>query len=84
LVSLQKRTEEGMKMPCILPDGSITETAKNVLAVARTEKSVEEIAKGSSLPLFRVRSSIRELIDAEFIAEKNGKYLTTEKGKEKI
>jgi len=70
-------------MPCILPDGSVTETAKKVLSAAK-EKSVEEIAKEAGLPLFRVRSSIRELLDAGFAEQKGEKYLTTEKGEAKI
>jgi predicted transcriptional regulator len=71
-------------MPCILPDGSVTESAKKVLSAAMKEKNPEEIAKAAGLPLFRVRSSIRELTEAGFIESRNGKYLTTEGGRKKI
>ncbi|MDY6985344.1 MAG: hypothetical protein SVE93_02930 [Candidatus Thermoplasmatota archaeon] len=71
-------------MPCVLPDGSVAPVAKRILATALQEKSEEEISKLTGIPVYRVRSSIRELLDAGFIEEKGGKYLTTEKGKEKI
>ena len=70
-------------MPCVSPDGTVTETAKKVLSAAVEEKSAEEIAN-TGLPLFRVRSSIRELVDAGLIESRNEKYKTTEKGKTKI
>lgn len=71
-------------MPCVLPDGSVTPTAKKVLSAALQEKSAEEISELTGMPLFRVRSSIRELLNEGLIEEKGGKYLTTDKGKEKI
>jgi len=71
-------------MPCVSPDGSVTESAKKVLSAAAEEKSAEEIAKAAGLPLFRVRSSIRELVDAGLIESRNGTYRTTEQGKVKI
>ncbi len=70
-------------MPCILPDGNVTETAKKVLWAAK-EKTVEEIAKEAGLPLFRIRGSIRELSKAGFVEQKGDKYLTTEEGKTKL
>ncbi len=71
-------------MPCVLPDGSVAPVAKKILSTALQEKSEEEISKLTGIPIYRVRSSIRELLDAGLIEEKGGKYLTTEKGKEKI
>jgi Sugar-specific transcriptional regulator TrmB. len=71
-------------MPCVSPDGSVTESAKRVLLAAVEEKSAEEIAKAAGLPLFRVRGSVRELVDAGLIESRNGTYRTTEQGKVKI
>jgi len=71
-------------MPCILPDGSVTPTAKKVLAVASEAKSAEEIAQATGMPLYRVRSSVRELLEGGLLQEREGKYQITEKGKEKI
>jgi len=70
-------------MPCVLPDGSVTPTAKKVLSTALQEKSAEEISKLTGMPVYRVRSSIRELLNAGLMEEKGGKYLTTDKGKGK-
>jgi predicted transcriptional regulator len=43
-------------------------------------RSPEEIAKGTGLPLFRVRSGLRELSQAGLIVERAGKYEITDKG----
>jgi predicted transcriptional regulator len=43
-------------------------------------KSPEEIAKDTGLPLFRVRSGLRELTQAGLIVERAGKYEITDKG----
>jgi predicted transcriptional regulator len=71
-------------MPCVLPDGSVAPVAKRILSTTLQEKSEEEISKLTGMPIYRVRSSIRELLEAGLMEEKGGKYLTTEKGKEKI
>jgi predicted transcriptional regulator len=71
-------------MPCVLPDGSVTPTAKKVLSAATVANSAEELAKTAGVPIYRVRSSIRELLEAGFLEEKEGRYLTTQKGREKI
>jgi predicted transcriptional regulator len=42
--------------------------------------SAEEIAKSTGLPLFRVRSGLRELTQAGLIVERAGKYEITDKG----
>jgi len=46
--------------------------------------SPEEIAKDAGLPLFRVRSGLRELTQAGLANQKNDKYEITEKGAELI
>jgi predicted transcriptional regulator len=42
--------------------------------------SPEEIAQKSGLPIFRVRSGLRELTQAGLVVEKAGKYEITDKG----
>ena len=71
-------------MACVNPDGSITETAKALLRVLESPLTPEEISRQIGQPLFKVRSSLREMTGAELIKEEEGKYLITEKGKEKI
>ncbi|GAI06469.1 unnamed protein product, partial [marine sediment metagenome] len=52
-------------MACISPDGKPTESgAKMLLALKSGAGSAEEIVASSGLPLFRVRSGLRELTQA--------------------
>jgi len=68
-------------MACINPDGKPTESGSKMLRALKAGlKSPEEIARDSELPLFRVRSGLRELTQAGLIVEKAGKYGITEKG----
>jgi predicted transcriptional regulator len=43
-------------------------------------KSPEEVAQDTGLPLFRVRSGLRELSQAGLVVERAGKYEITDKG----
>ena len=45
-------------------------------------QSIEEIAKDAGLPLFRVRSGLRELKQAGLVKQKNDKYELSAKGVE--
>ena len=70
-------------MPCINPDGTLTLSAKAMLSAVLSPATPEEVAKSTGLPLFRIRSSIREMQEAGLVEEKEGKYLATRIGKEK-
>jgi len=68
-------------MACIRPDGKPTESGTKMLrALQAGLGSPEEIAKSTGLPLFRVRSGLRELAQAGLIVERAGKYEITDKG----
>ena len=70
-------------MACINPDGKPTEAgAKMLRALKSGLSSPEEIAKDAGLPLFRVRSGLRELTQAGLANQNNDRYEITEKGKE--
>jgi len=71
-------------MPCVNPDGSITDSAKALLKVIETPLTAEEISKKAGQPLFKIRSSLREMVGAELIKEEGNKYVISESGKEKI
>jgi predicted transcriptional regulator len=71
-------------MACVNPDGTITESAKALLNVVQNPLTPEDISKKVGQPLFKVRSSLREMAQAELIKEKEGKFIITEKGREKI
>jgi Mn-dependent DtxR family transcriptional regulator len=70
-------------MACVNADGTITATAKALLKSLETALSAEDIARRLGQPLFRVRSSLRELAEAGFVVAQGDKYQTTEEGKKK-
>ncbi len=69
-------------MPCVTPDGKPTTSGKRVLdALKDAALTPEEIARIVGQPLFKVRSSLRELKAAEWLSETEGKYKLTDQGK---
>ncbi|MGB9641271.1 MAG: winged helix-turn-helix domain-containing protein [Anaerolineales bacterium] len=68
-------------MACINPDGTLTPTATLVLTTANHPITVAEISQSSGLPLYQVRSSLRELVANGLLKEENDTYFITEKGK---
>jgi predicted transcriptional regulator len=70
-------------MACISPDGKPTASGGRMLAALKGGAcSAEEVAKSSGLPLFRVRSGLRELEQAGLTSAKGEKYELSPKGKE--
>ncbi len=70
-------------MACISPDGKPTVSGgKMLVALKAGPCSAEEIAKASGLPVFRVRSGLRELEQAGLTDAKGDKYELSPKGKE--
>jgi predicted transcriptional regulator len=71
-------------MACVNPDGTLSESAKALLRALARPSSAEEIAKRVGQPLFKVRSSLRELTAASLIQEEGEKHRITESGKAKL
>jgi len=69
-------------MACVNPDGSLSESAQKLLAVLAEPLSPEDISGKTGQPLFRVRSSLREMVEAGLVSEAGGSYTTTPAGKE--
>jgi predicted transcriptional regulator len=68
-------------MACISPDGKPTESGSKMLrALKAGSGSPEEIASKAGLPLFRVRSGLRELAEAGLASQKGDKYELSEEG----
>jgi len=68
-------------MACISPDGKPTESGSKMLrALQAGLKSPEEIAKDTGLPLFRVRSGLRELTQAGLAKQRDDRYELSEEG----
>jgi len=68
-------------MPCVSPDGKPTLSGMALLNSLKSGAlTPKEIADKTGQPLFKVRSGLRELLNAEFIKEIDDKYGLTEKG----
>lgn len=70
-------------MACVNPDGTISPSAKALLKSLESPLGVEEIAARLGSPLFKVRSSLRELIEARLVEVQGDKYLASEEGRKK-
>ena len=72
-------------MACISPDGKPTESGTKMLRALESGLGTpEEIAKEARLALFKVRSGLRELTQAELANQKGERYELSEKGAELI
>ncbi len=68
-------------MACISPDGKPTATGARMLrAIKPGCETPEEIARETGIPLFRVRSGLRDFTEAGFVILKMDKYKVTDKG----
>lgn len=68
-------------MACIGNHGELTESARRMLATLGISATPEEVAKGTELPLFRVRGGLREMNQAGLVELKEGVYTITEQGR---
>jgi len=71
-------------MACVNPDGTLSSSAKELLKVLNNPITAEEISQKLSRPMFKVRSSLREMLEAKFISSVEDKYVITEEGNKKI
>jgi hypothetical protein len=72
-------------VPCVNPDGKPSATGvKTLTTVSGGAFTPPQIAAATEQPMFRVRSGLRELVNAGFLTESEGKYQLTETGKNSI
>lgn len=71
-------------MPCIDSSGDLTEMARKILAVMAGPVPLEEVAGKADIPLYRVRSAARELVEAGLVEEKDGSYVVSTSGRAAI
>jgi predicted transcriptional regulator len=71
-------------MACVANDGSLTEQAKRMLHLLDSGCSLEEAAAAADLPLFRIRGSVRELVEAGLVEATGAIYRTTAEGRAKL
>ena len=68
-------------MPCVSPDGKPTESGLGMLRALKEDRtSAEAIAAAADMPLYRVRSGLRDLTEAGYVSESDGSYSLTEQG----
>jgi DNA-binding IclR family transcriptional regulator len=70
-------------MACISPDGKPTASGAKMLRALKAKAGpAEEVAQKAGLPLFRVRSGLRELAQAGLVGQKGDSYELTAQGKQ--
>ena len=68
-------------LPCVSPDCKPTKSGLATLnSIKKGASSPKEIADATSQPLFRVRSGLRELVNAGFVELSEEKYRLTDEG----
>ena len=67
-------------MACINPDGTLTEAAVAMMTVIENHHSLEEVAGVSGIPLYLVRATTRDLINAGLAVERNALFYLTDDG----
>ena len=71
-------------MACIKPDGTIEPAARAMLHALRTPRTPDELAQEIKYPLYRVRSTLRELAEHGLAYEDGGRFTLTSAGKERV
>lgn len=72
-------------MPCISADGTLTVAARKVMTAMQSPIPLEGAANASGLPLYQIRSSVRELIQAGLVEVlDDGRHVLTEAGRQKL
>jgi len=72
-------------MACIDANGTLTPTGMALLqALAKEPMSPQDVASNLGHPIFRVRGSLRELTEANYIEEDGGLFKLTQAGEGKL
>lgn len=64
-------------MACLNPDGQLTEAAQLILSAMDQPVPLSKIAAATGLPMYRIRSAVRELSEGGFAAEDGGDWQIT-------
>lgn len=68
-------------MACVNADGSMTVAARTLLAALDTPRRLDEVVSATALPLYRVRSGVRELVAAGLVEAHGDRFATTDEGR---
>jgi hypothetical protein len=67
-------------MACVNPDGTLTASASSILRALTSPATPDQVARATDLPLYRVRSGLREMVEAKMATEHEGLYERTDLG----
>lgn len=70
-------------MPCVREDGSLSGSGRSMLEAVQREMTAAEVAVKIGMPLYLVRSGLREMIAAGYVSEAGELFSQTEQGAEK-
>jgi predicted transcriptional regulator len=71
-------------MPCVKPDGTLEPMAQAIVRALGTPRTIDGVCEHLRLPLYRVRSTMRELVEAGLVAESDGVYRLTDSGQGRV
>jgi len=71
-------------MPCVTATGELTTSGRTILEALVTPRDAQALADATGLPLFRARASLREVVEAGLAEEKEGSYVATARGRERL
>lgn len=73
-------------MACVNADGTLTPVAAGVLGAVdlATGGTADDVSRAAGVPLYRARSTLRELVDAGLLVEDGGRYRITASGRARI
>ena len=62
-------------MACVNADGTLSPSGRAMLDAVKAPASPDQVAAITGLPLFRVRSGLRELVSAGLVKEEASRYV---------
>ena len=69
-------------MPCVSPDGKPTDSGMNMLrAVHGGKQTPEDIAAAAGMPMYRVRSGLREMVEAGYLVQSDDTVSLSDQGR---
>ena len=68
-------------MACVNPDGTLSGVAEKILSLVEGGAEVKALAEAAGVPVYRVRASLRELVQAGLLVEAEGGWASTEAGR---
>ncbi len=71
-------------MACVNSDGTLTVVARQVLMALLTIDSPEEIHITTGLPMYRIRSGLREMAASGLVDTVDERYTLTARGRQMI